>query len=204
MSSTFTEAQLEAAIIELLGHQGYPHVLGATLARQPQEVLIKDDLRAFLARQYAADGITPGEIEAVIRQLEAYSAADLYESNKAIMHLVADGFLLKREDLDQKDLYVQLIDYSDLAAFRQPRAGEVPWITAEEEAAYRTNGNLFHLVTQLEIIGFEKRIPDGILYINGLPLVVFEFKSAIREEATIHDAFIQLSVRFKRDIPVLF
>ena len=26
------------------------------------------------------------------------------------------------------------------------------------------------------------RIPDAILYINGLPLVVFEFKSAIREE----------------------
>src|SRR5690606_1744698 len=47
-------------------------------------------------------------------------------------------------------------------------------------------------------------IPDGILYINGLPLVVFEFKSAIREEATIHDAFIQLTVRYKRDIPELF
>ena len=45
---------------------------------------------------------------------------------------------------------------------------------------------------------------DGILYINGLPLVVFEFKSAIREEASIHDAFIQLTVRYQRDIPDLF
>ncbi len=204
MSNTFTEAQLEAAIIEMLGEEGYPHVLGATLARQPQEVLIKADLRAFLARQYATDGITSGEIEAIIRQLEAYSAADLYESNKAIMHLVADGLLLKREDRDQKDLYVQLIDYSDLAAFRQPQAGEVPWVMAEEEAVYQTGGNLFKLVSQLEIVGFEKRIPDGILYINGLPLVVFEFKSAIREEATIHDAFVQLTVRYKRDIPELF
>ena len=33
-----------------------------------------------------------------------------------------------------------------------------------------------------------KRIADGFLYINGLPLVVFEFKSAVREDATIHDA----------------
>ncbi len=48
-----------------------------------------------------------------------------------------------------------------------------------------------------------KRIPDGILYINGLPLVVFEFKSAIREEATIHDAWVQLTTRYRRDIPEL-
>ncbi|MGY8689948.1 MAG: hypothetical protein ACKVHP_19715, partial [Verrucomicrobiales bacterium] len=70
----FTEAQLESAIIELLGVEGYPHVLGEAIARQPQEVLIKEDLRAFLAKQYAADHITPQEIEAVIKQLEAYSA----------------------------------------------------------------------------------------------------------------------------------
>lgn len=200
----FTEAKLESSIIELLGEAGYPHLLGETIERQPHEVLIKDDLRAFLARQYAKDGITPGEIEAVIRQLEAYSAADLYESNKAIMKLVSDGFLLKREDRDRKDLYIQLIDYSDLIAFREPKPGEVPWIVATESSVYRTGGNIFKMVNQLEIHGYEKRIPDGVLYINGLPLVVFEFKSAIREEATIHDAFTQLTVRYKRDIPELF
>lgn len=59
-------------------------------------------------------------------------------------------------------------------------------------------------MNQLEILGTEKRIPDGILYINGLPLVVFEFKSAVREEATIFDAYKQLTVRYRRDIPELF
>ena len=92
----FTEAQLESAIIELLKAEGYPHVLGEAIERQPQEVLIKADLRAFLAKQYGADGITSQEIEAVINRIEAHSAADLYESNKAIMNLVSDGFLLKR------------------------------------------------------------------------------------------------------------
>lgn len=194
----FTEAQLEAAISELLGEEGYPHVLGETIERQSQEVLIKTDLRTFLAKQYAVDGITPVEIESVIRRLEAYSAADLYESNKAIMKLVSDGFLLKREDHTQKDLYVQLIDYSDLVAFREPLAG------AKDAAVCKAGGNIFKMVNQLEIYGYERRIPDGILYINGLPLVVFEFKSAIREDATIHDAFVQLTVRYKRDIPELF
>ena len=157
----FTESQLEAAIIELLGEMGYPHVQGETIGRQPEEVLIKDDLRAFLSLQYAADGITPGEIESVIRQLEAHSSADLYESNKAIMKLISDGFLLKREDRDQKDLYVQLIDYSGLTAFRKPRAGEVPEIVAEEQAIYGTDtgANIFKMVNQLEITGHEKRIP---------------------------------------------
>jgi len=200
----FTEAQLESAIIELLEAEGYPHVLGEAIERQPQEVLIKADLRAFLAKQYAADHITPQEIEAVIKQLEAYSAADLYESNKAIMKLVSDGFLLKREDHTQKDLYIQLIDYSELAAFREPEPGEVPSIVAEDGATYGASGNIFKIVNQLEITGYEKRIPDGILYINGLPLVVFEFKSAIREEATIHDAYVQLTTRYQRDIPELF
>ncbi len=200
----FTEAQLESAIIELLEVEGYPHVEGAVLEREPQEVLIKDDLRAFLGKQYAGDGITAGEIEAVIQKLEAYSSADLYESNKAIMKMVSDGFLLKREDHTQKDLYVQLIDYSALTEFREPKPGEVPMVVAEEHEPYRVKTNIFKMVNQLEIMGSHLRIPDGILYINGLPLVVFEFKSAIREEATIHDAYVQLTSRYRRDIPELF
>ncbi len=177
--SKFTEAQLEQAIIELLGEEGYPHLLGENISRAPDEVLIKDDLRKFLREQYASDDITQAEIEQIIRKLELLPASDLYGSNKAFMKLVSDGFLLKREDRNQKDLFIQLIDYSP------------------------ADRNRYKIVNQLEITGYEKRIPDGILYINGLPLVVFEFKSAIREEATIHDAYIQLTVRYCRDIPEL-
>ena len=205
----FTEAQLESAIIELLGAQGYPHVLGENIPRASvSEVLIKADLRAYLTKRYAADQITPQEIDSVIKQLEAYSASDLYDSNRAIMKLVSDGFLLKREDRNQKDLYIQLIDYSELVEFREPKEGEVSTVVAEGAAKYKAagvtlSGNIFKVVNQLEILGYEKRIPDGILYINGLPLVVFEFKSAIREEASIFDAFTQLTLRYRRDIPEL-
>jgi len=176
----FTEERLEQAIIELLSKEDIPHTFGDTLARNAEDVLIKADLREFLVEQYANDHITSNEIEAVIRQLSAFPASDLYETNKVIMKKVSDGFLLKREDRNQKDLYIQLIDYS------------------------ATDNNLYKIVNQLAIQGYETRIPDGILYINGLPLVVFEFKSAIREEATIHDAYIQLTTRYQRDIPELF
>ncbi|MEZ5471319.1 MAG: HsdR family type I site-specific deoxyribonuclease [Marinicella sp.] len=71
-------------------------------------------------------------------------------------------------------------------------------------SSYQSGHNIFKVVNQLEIFGYEKRIPDGIIYINGLPLVVFEFKSAIRENATIYDAYKQLTIRYRRDIPELF
>lgn len=175
----FTESALEEAIIELVFKQGISYVPGFKIARDPSDVLIKDDLRQFLQIQYAADGIKASEIESIVRMLESKPASDLYDSNRAIMKMVSDGFLLKREDRNQKDLFIQLIDYS------------------------AANQNIYKIVNQMEIVGFEKRIPDSILYVNGLPLVVFEFKSAMREECTIHDAYIQLTVRYKRDIPEL-
>ena len=94
----FTEARLEQAIIDLLAEQGYPHVLGSTLDRALHEVLIKEDLRAYLNKRYQADGITEAEIVSVINRLDRMPAADLYDSNRSIHKLVADGFLLKRED----------------------------------------------------------------------------------------------------------
>jgi len=202
----FTEEKLEQAIITLLEDQGYPYCPGDALERSPSEVLIKDDLRAFLSERYAADHITSDEIDAVIRRLESLSASDLYESNKTIHKLVADGFLLKREDRSQKDLYIQLIDYAGLVALRAPDPDTLDTVVTEDESAYNTAAedcNIYRMINQMEIEEQEKRIPDGILYINGLPLVVFEFKSAIREETSIYDAYIQLTTRYTRGIPEL-
>jgi type I restriction enzyme, R subunit len=181
MTSTFTEERLELAIIELLGEQGYPHLKGEEITRENNEVLIKEDLHSFLSNQHSSENITTSEIERLINELESLSSADLYESNKQIMKKVSDGFLLRREDETQQDIFINLIDYSV------------------------ADNNYYKIVNQMEIVGSERRIPDGILYINGLPLVVFEFKSAIREEeATIADAYVQLTTRYKRDIPELF
>ena len=199
----FNEEKLEQAIIALLKEQGYPHHQGKSIPRQPNEVLIKADLRTFLSHQYASDNITEGEIDSIIRRLEILNPADLYDSNKTLCKLVSDGFLLKREDRSQKDLYIQLLDYAGLPEQRTPHDGEVETIVAEESSHYHNDRNIYKIVNQLEIEGREKRIPDGILYINGLPLVVFEFKSAIREEATLHDAYGQLTIRYARDIPEL-
>lgn len=200
----FTEEKLEKAFTELLGQEGFPHHLGITITRKPEEVLIEEDLQNFLLTQYAGQGITVNEIKSIILQLKSLSASDLYESNKTFLKMLSDGFILKREDRNQKDIYIQLINYAGLNKHRQPEADQLISIAAEPEEQYPPDNNIYKFVNQLEILGTEKRIPDGIVYINGLPLVVFEFKSAIREEATIYDAFKQLTVRYRRDIPELF
>lgn len=200
----FTEEKLENAFTELLGQEGFPHQLGFSIARKPDEVLIEEDLQNFLLTQYSVQGITINEIKSIILQLKSLSSSDLYESNKKFLKMLSDGFILKREDRNQKDIYIQLINYAGLNKQRQPEAEHLISLAAESKEPYPEDNNIYKFVNQLEIFGSEKRIPDGIVYINGLPLVVFEFKSAIREEATIYDAFKQLTVRYRRDIPELF
>lgn len=202
--SRFTEEKLELAILELLKKEGFTHVQGNALDRTNSDVLLRDDLRDYLSRRYAVDHITDGEIEQIVRRLDSFSTADFHKSNKEIMKMVSDGFLLKRENRSQKDLYVELIDYQGIAEHRHPKPGDVNWVVAEESSQYNATFNIFKAVNQMEIVGTEKRIPDCIIYINGLPLVVFEFKSAVREEATVHDAYVQLTTRYRRDIPELF
>ena len=200
----FTEEKLEKAFTELLNSEGFTHQLGATIMRKPDDVLIEDDLQSFLLNRYASQGITVNEVKSIILQLKTLPASDLYESNKTFTRMLSEGFILKRENRKQKDIFIQLIDYSGLEKQRQAKEEELTIVYTENPVSYTKDQNIYKFVNQLEIYGTEKRIPDGIIYINGLPLVVFEFKSAIREEATIYDAFKQLTLRYRRDIPELF
>ncbi|HKL86375.1 MAG TPA: type I restriction endonuclease subunit R [Treponemataceae bacterium] len=198
----FTEAKLEQAFIELLAQEGYAHHFGDSISRTVDEVLIEDDLIHYLLNKYKPNALTLTEAKTILLQLKTLPSSDLYESNKTIMRWLSDGFILKREDRNQKDIHIELIDYNGLEAHLI--SSDLDMIAADTEELYPVDCNIYKFVNQLEIVGSEKRIPDGILYINGLPVVVFEFKSAIREEATIFDAFNQLTIRYRRDIPELF
>jgi len=159
-----------------LNNEGYTYLSGKDIKRAKDEVLIEDDLITYLANRYEPENLTNGEIDRIIRNLKSLAASDLYDSNKDIMKKVSDGFIFKREDRTKKDLYIQLIDYSGLSEFRQPDLGSLPVISEKETEEYNNKDqNIYKFVNQLEIESNHLRIPDGILYINGLPLVVFEF-----------------------------
>ena len=65
----FTEASLERAFTELLGQEGFPHHLGITINRKPEDVLIEEDLQKFLLTQYSVQSITVNETKSIIIQL---------------------------------------------------------------------------------------------------------------------------------------
>ena len=178
--ANFNEHALELSIMELFKDEGYTYLAGEQIHRERTEVLLADDLRQYLYNRYAKDCITPSEVDGILLRLRNISGT-VYEANKAIHKLLCDGFILNREDRTQKDLYIELIDYDN------------------------PENNIFKAVNQFEIegVGGQLRIPDGIVFVNGIPVVVLEFKSAVKENTTIMDAYKQLTVRYRRDIPEL-
>ena len=170
------------SIMELFQQEGYIYTNGEEIHKEVSDVLLRDDLRAYLRGRYGEAGITPLEIERAVAKLTANVGFSLYENNLHTYRLMVEGFSLKRDDSSLPDLYVEPIDFG--------------WKSL--------SNNIFRVVNQLEIKGAETRIPDGIVYVNGLPVVVLEFKSAVKEETTIMDAYRQLTVRYRRDIPELF
>ena len=180
--SHFNEHALELSIMELFQQEGYLYTNGEEIHKEADEVLLRDDMCTYLSNHYREVGITSLEIESVWAKLTANTGLSLYDNNAQTYRLITEGFSLKREDTALPDLFIEPIDFS-------------------EEGK---GNNLFRIVNQLEIKGMEKRIPDGIVYVNGVPVVVLEFKSAVKEDTTIMDAYTQLTVRYRRDIPDLF
>lgn len=178
----FNEHALEMSIMELFQQEGYIYTNGEEIHKEVSDVLLRDDLRAYLRGRYGEAGITSLEIERAVAKLTANVGFSLYENNLHTYRLMVEGFSLKRDDSSLPDLYVEPIDFGERCL----------------------SNNIFRVVNQLEIKGTETRIPDGIVYVNGLPVVVLEFKSAVKEETTIMDAYRQLTVRYRRDIPELF
>ena len=182
MTAIFTEAVLEQAIIDKFITENYDYICGDNLHRELTDVIIEEDLSAFLSSKYAPQGITKTEIDSIIRNLRYASAHPIYSANKAMFARMVEGETFVREDRTAKDFHLRLIDFDTV-----------------------DNKNIVKIVNQLTIKGPKAtRRPDAIVYINGLPVVVMEFKSAIKEDTTIHDAYVQITTRYMRDIPELF
>ena len=67
----------------------------------------------------------------------------------------------------------------------------------------RPENNRFHVVRQFRVVAQRSRIPDIVLFVNGIPLVVIEAKSPLKTTAKAEEAFEQIK-QYERDIPRLF
>ena len=178
--NNFNEAQLEQAFVELFKKEGYDYVQGGYIVRDSRDVILYDDLRKFLRENHKEEGITEDEINRAIAKIETSEGGGVYAENVEAMRMIQLGFPLRRTDPNLPDIYINLINYEDV------------------------DKNIFKFVNQIAIDGDHLRIPDGIVFVNGLPLVVLEFKNAIKQNTTIENAYKQLTKRYRKDIPRLF
>lgn len=173
----FYESELEKAVVELLVQQGYQHSQGDELNRAPNEVLLVADLRDYLTACYP--DLTPSEMQKIIAQLEHIPATPRYQGSKTAFKLINEGLTLPREESQKPALHLRFIDFDCV------------------------ENNRFRVVNQFKVQGEQERIPDILLFINGIPVTLFELKSAINEEVNIYDAWEQIHIRYRRDIPKL-
>lgn len=175
----FTEAELESAIIALFEAQGYTYVHGDRIHRQFDEIILEDDLRSFIASRYANEALTENEIQKIVNRLKLIPATPLYHGNRETFWLINEGFDLQRDDPGKLALHIQYIDYQ----------------TPEN--------NTFKVINQYSVQGERLRRPDVLLFINGIPIAICEFKTAIEEDKTTYAAWEQITIRYCRDIPKL-
>ena len=180
MNGKYYESDYEEALIDLLVNQGWEYTHGGSIARNNREVLLVADLTQYLQQRYA--DLQVSDIEEIINRLRHVSGQTHFELLRNTYYLVRDGFRYTRNQ-DGATFDIEFIDFE----------------------AHNTN-NMYRCVNQFEVgygLKADIRIPDVLLFVNGIPLCIFELKNPTDFNATIADAYDQIHTRYKRDIPHL-
>jgi type I restriction enzyme R subunit len=185
--SKITESKIEEYAIELLEYQGFEYIYGPNIApdsdnpeRQSfEEAILFSKLKTALQR---INPTIPNDArDAAIKQIQRINTPDLITNNHTFHRMLTEGIKVTYQKNGQRrgDL-VWLIDFGN------------------------PQNNDFLAINQFTIIeNHVNKRPDLILFINGLPLIVFELKNAADDNATIQSAFKQFQT-YKQAIPTLF
>lgn len=188
-AASFHESDLELAALEWFEELGYNLAYGPDISpggEYPErasyrDVILKDRLRAALQR--INRGLPEEAIEEAIRVLEVPHSPSLIVNNRAFQKMITDG-----------------VDVQIPSGNGEYRTEKV-WIL--EPDPKRVENNDFLVVNQFTVVENQEKRPDVIVFVNGLPLVVIELKSASNEEVGISDAYHQVQT-YKEAIPSLF
>lgn len=172
----------EQAIIEHLRDDlGYEFLHGPDVPRSTSEyrdVFLPDILSSSLKR--INPGLPTAAIEQAILKISGIDAGSLYQKNEIFNDYLQSGVEVRFFDgREERDDIVYLLDY------------ETP------------SNNSFHVVNQWTFVEYSEKRPDVIVFVNGMPLVIFELKSPSREETDASDAYKQLR-NYMKHIPSLF
>lgn len=187
MRGKFYESEYEEALIDLLQDEGWQYTNGGNIHRQLREpLLIEDpnvnDLHVYLQHRYP--DLTSSDVNEVVNYLRHVPGQTHFERLRNTFQLVRDGYRYTRHG-DGLNIDIRFID------FESPDCKKY---------------NIFRAVNQFEVAYGMKddvRIPDVLLFVNGIPLCIFELKNPTKLDADIAQAYEQIHIRYMRDIPHL-
>ncbi len=176
----FDENSLELATIDLLREQGYDYIAGEEISRDYHDVILED--RLFSALQRINPSLQDSTIQEAVRQVKNLSQNNVVRNNKEFTRFLHGGVPVSEYHSEKGTVNtsVYLVDLNN------------------------PDNNDFLAVNQFTIIEHSEKRPDLIIFINGLPLVVMELKSMVREEVSLGDAYRQLKNYMSTHIPSLF
>ena len=184
----FSENTLtEQSTIDWFKQLGYEYKFGPDIStggvlveRDFKDVILENRLRQGLKR--LNPDLSEKAIDEAVYKLKSFEHPNLEIANKEIYQMLIEGVKIEVRDKDgqRRGKILKVFD------FENPQNNE------------------FLIVNQFTVQGIDKiRRPDLVVFINGIPVAVFELKNPVIEEATIRAAYEQLQ-EYKKDIPEIF
>ncbi len=175
--SVYNENSYEQSIIELFQNLGYDYYFGPDVERDYKNPLFKLDLDNLYSINKSLDKEAVDKAIEVIQDLGIGSLEDI---NNKFMNYLQNGVSVNYwKDGKELSTLVKLIDFDEL------------------------DSNAFTVINQWTVVDKETKIPDVVVFVNGIPLVVCELKSPSREDADTSEAYTQLK-KYMQVIPALF
>ena len=175
---SFREENYENAVMILLDELGYTRLYGPDIERDFRNPLYMDALTERLPH------INPKAdrqaVEEALYKLSHIEHGSLVQQNKRFMDWLQNGMEVSyQKNGKTKHEIIRLIDYQNL------------------------NNNAFHAINQWTVVENEQKRPDVVVFVNGLPLVVVELKSCMREQTDFSHGYRQIK-NYMHEIPSLF
>ncbi len=196
----FKETNIESSILQMLQEIGYEDLRYSTYfpsGDQPKifeyvvDKLLRDKITLINKSELSVFSENDREsiIDQVIKEVLNISGNGIFQKNKNFHKKMTEGFKINTAKNGKSSVTIYVIDWDN------------------------KDNNTYHYVSQLAFQeGHSMRIPDILLYVNGIPLVIFELKKTDANNSStdlLQEAYRQLgsdteSSGYRYDIPGLF
>ena len=172
------ENTLEKAIITELQAKGYEYVYGPEIERDYHEVILEECFKASMLN--INHGITQEIISETYKTIKDLGFLRLEDLNASFHKYLVEGVPIPyKKDGENRTYTVKLIDFDNADA------------------------NDFKVINQYTIIDYKNKRPDILVFINGIPMILFELKNMANDSTTVEQAYSQIK-NYQLDIPKLF